>query len=56
MDIALIDKQITLDEVEILREPLEKLHKYHNRKSKYNLACFLKNCCFLIGKMNEWEK
>ncbi|MDP4107498.1 MAG: GNAT family N-acetyltransferase [Bacillota bacterium] len=30
-----IEKQITLDEIEILRKPLEKLHNYHNGKSKY---------------------
>ena len=30
-----IEKQITLDEIEILRSPLEKLHNYHNNKSKY---------------------
>ncbi|MFB6467900.1 GNAT family N-acetyltransferase [Cytobacillus sp. Hz8] len=33
MDI--LEKQITLDEIEILREPLEKLHTYHNTHSKY---------------------
>lgn len=30
-----VEKLITLDEVEMLRKPLEKLHHYHNRKSKY---------------------
>ncbi len=28
-------KLITLDDMEILREPLEKLHKHHNEKSVY---------------------
>lgn len=35
MEVEVIEKLITLDEIEILREPLEKLHKYHNSKSKY---------------------
>jgi ribosomal protein S18 acetylase RimI-like enzyme len=30
-----MEKQITLEEVEILRKPLEKLHEYHNNKSKH---------------------
>ncbi|MGE7724696.1 GNAT family N-acetyltransferase [Bacillus cereus] len=29
------NKYITLDEIEIIRESLNKLHKYHNNKSKY---------------------
>ncbi|AAS43653.1 MULTISPECIES: GNAT family N-acetyltransferase [Bacillus] len=29
------NKYITLDEIEIVREPLNKLHEYHNNKSKY---------------------
>ncbi|WP_416825292.1 GNAT family N-acetyltransferase [Ectobacillus polymachus] len=33
MDI--IKKQITLDEIEIIRKPLDKLHEYHNSKSTY---------------------
>lgn len=28
------NKYITLDEIEIIREPLNKLHEYHNNKSK----------------------
>lgn len=31
----IITKQITLEEIEILRKPLDKLHEYHNSKSKY---------------------
>lgn len=31
----IITKQITLEEVEILRRPLDKLHEYHNSKSEY---------------------
>ena len=27
--------QITLEEIELLRKPLDKLHEYHNSKSKY---------------------
>jgi ribosomal protein S18 acetylase RimI-like enzyme len=30
-----ITKQISLDQIEVLREPLDKLHEYHNSKSKY---------------------
>lgn len=29
------NKYITLDEIEIIRESLDKLHEYHNGKSKY---------------------
>lgn len=29
------NKYITLDEIEIIRDPLDKLHEYHNSKSKY---------------------
>lgn len=29
------NKYITLDEIEIIRESLNKLHEYHNNKSKY---------------------
>ncbi|SFJ92155.1 MULTISPECIES: GNAT family N-acetyltransferase [unclassified Bacillus (in: firmicutes)] len=32
---GIINKQITLDEIEIIRNPLDKLHEYHNSKSKY---------------------
>ncbi|EOO36489.1 GNAT family N-acetyltransferase [Bacillus mycoides] len=28
-------KYITLNEIEIIRDPLDKLHEYHNSKSKY---------------------
>ncbi|NRD77047.1 GNAT family N-acetyltransferase [Bacillus sp. BRMEA1] len=28
-------KLITLDEIEMLRKPLDQLHEYHNHKSKY---------------------
>ncbi|MFC9418748.1 GNAT family N-acetyltransferase [Bacillus mobilis] len=31
----IINKQITLEEIEVLRNPLEKLHEYHNSKSKF---------------------
>jgi GNAT superfamily N-acetyltransferase len=31
----LITKQITLEEIGILRKPLDKLHEYHNSISKY---------------------
>jgi GNAT superfamily N-acetyltransferase len=31
----IVTKQITLDEIEILRKPLDKLHEYHNSKSEY---------------------
>jgi ribosomal protein S18 acetylase RimI-like enzyme len=34
-NMEVIEKQITLDEIEILRKPLEKLHNYHNSKSIY---------------------
>lgn len=30
-----ITKQIALEEIELLRKPLDKLHEYHNSKSKY---------------------
>jgi ribosomal protein S18 acetylase RimI-like enzyme len=30
-----ITRQISLDQIEVLREPLDKLHEYHNSKSKY---------------------
>lgn len=30
-----ITKQISLDQIEVLRGPLDKLHEYHNSKSKY---------------------
>lgn len=30
-----MEKQITLDQIELLRQPLEKLHNYHNSKSTY---------------------
>ncbi|MFI8707910.1 GNAT family N-acetyltransferase [Bacillus sp. NPDC077411] len=32
---GIINKQITLDEIEIIRNPLDKLHEYHNSKSKF---------------------
>nr|WP_232827957.1 hypothetical protein [Paraliobacillus sp. X-1268] len=35
MEVEVIEKLITLDEIELLREPLEKLHEYHNSKSEY---------------------
>lgn len=31
----IINKQITLEEIEIIRTPLAKLHEYHNSKSKF---------------------
>ncbi|MFD3446163.1 GNAT family N-acetyltransferase [Microbacteriaceae bacterium 4G12] len=31
----IVSKQITLDEIEIIRSPLDKLHEYHNSKSKF---------------------
>lgn len=31
----ILSKLITLEEIEILREPLEKLHQHHNSKSTY---------------------
>lgn len=31
----IIAEQITLEEIEILRKPLDKLHEYHNIKSKH---------------------
>ncbi|WP_141433935.1 N-acetyltransferase [Bacillus sp. 03113] len=31
----IITNLITLDEIELLRDPLNKLHEYHNRKSTY---------------------
>lgn len=31
----IINKQITLEEIEIIRNPLDKLHEYHNSKSKF---------------------
>jgi ribosomal protein S18 acetylase RimI-like enzyme len=30
-----ITKQISLEQIEVLREALDKLHEYHNSKSKY---------------------
>ncbi|MGG2093542.1 GNAT family N-acetyltransferase [Bacillus sp. S13(2024)] len=32
---GIINKQITLDEIEIIRNPLDRLHEYHNSKSKF---------------------
>lgn len=29
------NKYITLDEIEVIREPLNKLHEYHNNTSKH---------------------
>ncbi|MFE6139966.1 GNAT family N-acetyltransferase [Bacillus sp. NPDC057893] len=31
----IINKQITLEEIEIIRSPLDKLYEYHNSKSKF---------------------
>lgn len=31
----IINKQITLEEIEVIRNPLNKLHEYHNSKSKF---------------------
>ncbi|PHD40114.1 GNAT family N-acetyltransferase [Bacillus toyonensis] len=31
----IINKQITLEEIEVIRNPLDKLHAYHNSKSKF---------------------
>ncbi|UYX55552.1 GNAT family N-acetyltransferase (plasmid) [Bacillus thuringiensis] len=31
----IINKQITLEEIEIIRKPLDKLHEYHNSKSEF---------------------
>ncbi|PGO25842.1 GNAT family N-acetyltransferase [Bacillus cereus] len=31
----IISKQITLEEIEVIRNPLDKLHEYHNSKSKF---------------------
>lgn len=31
----IINKHITLDEIEIIRNSLDKLHEYHNSKSKF---------------------
>ncbi|MEB9612777.1 GNAT family N-acetyltransferase [Bacillus cereus] len=32
---GIIKKQITLNDIDILREPLDKLHEHHNSQSKY---------------------
>lgn len=32
---GIINKHITLDEIEIIRNSLDKLHEYHNSKSKF---------------------
>lgn len=37
-----ITRQITLEEIELLRKPLDKLHEYHNSKSKYFSGCYPK--------------
>ena len=34
----IIAKQISIEEIEILRKSLDKLHEYHNSKSKYFLG------------------
>ena len=35
VSVEIITKQINLEEIEILRIQLDKLHEYHNSKSKY---------------------
>ncbi|MEG0308466.1 MAG: GNAT family N-acetyltransferase [Clostridium sp.] len=37
---GIITKQITLEEIGILEKPLDKLHEYHNSKSKYFSGSF----------------
>lgn len=34
-NMEVITNLITLEEIEVLRKPLDKLHEYHNSKSKY---------------------
>ncbi len=55
----IINKHITLDEIEIIRNSLDKLHEYHNSKSKFFLVIIqelhLRNVLKNIKKIQSME-